>query len=104
MGQILIFFFFRFPFQIEDAYWALLWVYTQGKKLFNADVSRIAVAGDSAGGSLSALVSIVTKVRNGPKIIHQALVYPCLTNPCNDDYESQVKYRNGPLVMCLRFS
>lgn len=89
---------FRFPTQIEDAYWALLWVHAKGKELFNGDVSRIAVAGDSAGGSISALMAILTKARNGPKIIHQALVYPCLANPCNDNFESQVKYKNGPLV------
>jgi hypothetical protein len=89
---------FRFPTQIEDAYWALLWVHAKGKELFGADISRIALAGDSAGGSLSAIVSLLSKFRNGPKLVHQALVYPCLANPCNDNFESQVKYKNGPLV------
>ena len=88
----------RFPYPLEDCYWALLWVYHKGAELFNADVSRIAVAGDSAGGSLSALMCIMSKLRNGPKISHQVLVYPCLANACNDDYESQVTYKNGPLV------
>eukprot|EP00012_Vannella_robusta_P003012 CAMPEP_0206183004 /NCGR_PEP_ID=MMETSP0166-20121206/387_1 /ASSEMBLY_ACC=CAM_ASM_000260 /TAXON_ID=95228 /ORGANISM="Vannella robusta, Strain DIVA3 518/3/11/1/6" /LENGTH=332 /DNA_ID=CAMNT_0053597791 /DNA_START=320 /DNA_END=1318 /DNA_ORIENTATION=- len=89
---------FKFPTPLEDCYWALLWVYHLGSRLFNADISRIVVAGDSAGGSLSALMCIMSNLRSGPKICHQVLIYPCLANPCNDDYESQVTYRQGPLL------
>lgn len=89
---------YKFPVFLEDAYWTLLWVHRWGAELFHGDVSRIVVAGDSAGGSLSAITCILSKLRGGPSILHQCLIYPCLTDPCNDDYESQVAYRNGPLL------
>eukprot|EP00012_Vannella_robusta_P011367 CAMPEP_0206203408 /NCGR_PEP_ID=MMETSP0166-20121206/12824_1 /ASSEMBLY_ACC=CAM_ASM_000260 /TAXON_ID=95228 /ORGANISM="Vannella robusta, Strain DIVA3 518/3/11/1/6" /LENGTH=281 /DNA_ID=CAMNT_0053622665 /DNA_START=192 /DNA_END=1034 /DNA_ORIENTATION=+ len=89
---------YQHPVQVEDAYWALKWVYERGEELFGIDVSRIVVAGDSAGGSLAALIPIMTKLRKGPKICHHVLVYPCLVNPCDDAYESQVTYKNGPLL------
>ena len=69
-----------------------------GKKKLNADVKRIAVAGDSAGGSISSLMCIMSRDRMGPKLAHQVLVYPCLADPCTDENESQVKYKNGPVV------
>mmetsp|Transcript_1725 Transcript_1725/g.6144 ORF Transcript_1725/g.6144 Transcript_1725/m.6144 type:complete len:624 (+) Transcript_1725:32-1903(+) len=89
---------FKFPHAIEDSYRALCWVHKAGKEKLNADVDRIAVAGDSAGGSISALMSVMTRDRKGPKLTHQALVYPCLADPCNDEHESQVKYKNGPIL------
>lgn len=45
-----------------------------------ADVTRIAVGGDSAGGNLAAAVSLLVRDRGGPRLTGQLLVYP------NTDY------------------
>ncbi len=64
-----------FPAAFDDCYAAL--EFTAGGGL-SIDPSRIAVAGDSAGGNLAAAVSLAARDRDGPKIAAQALVYPML--------------------------
>jgi acetyl esterase len=65
----------KFPAAAEDAYAATSWVAGQGGSL-NIDPTRIAVAGDSAGGNLAAVVSLMARDRGGPRLCYQALVYP----------------------------
>ena len=43
---------------------------------FGVDPDRVAVAGDSAGGNLAAVVALMARDRGGPAIRHQLLVYP----------------------------
>jgi cation diffusion facilitator CzcD-associated flavoprotein CzcO/acetyl esterase/lipase len=64
----------RFPEPIHDAQAALAWAHDQAAEL-GADPARIGVGGDSAGGNLSAVVSLLEK---GSKIrpAFQLLVYP----------------------------
>ena len=64
-----------FPAAVDDAYAALQWVSENAESL-GGDPSRITVAGDSAGGNLSAAVSLRSRDRNGPKISCQVLIYP----------------------------
>ena len=64
-----------FPAAVDDAYTALEWVAAQGE-ILGVDISRIALAGDSAGGNLSAVVAQLAKERGGPAIKMQALLYP----------------------------
>ena len=59
----------------DDCYAALEWV-AANAPLIGGDPSRIAVAGDSAGGNLAAAVSIKARDAGGPRIAHQLLVYP----------------------------
>ncbi|HSV98120.1 MAG TPA: alpha/beta hydrolase [Spirochaetota bacterium] len=66
-----------YPAAIDDAYAALLWVRANGK-ILNADTTKIAVAGDSAGGNLAAAVCLMSRDRKGPAIAFQALIYPSL--------------------------
>ncbi len=65
----------RFPAAPQDCYAVLEWAAANAASL-GADSSRIAVAGDSAGGNLSAVVSHMARDRNGPSIALQLLVYP----------------------------
>lgn len=63
------------PTAAEDAYAATVWLAAQATR-FGADGSRIAVAGDSAGGNLAAVVALLARDRGGPPIAHQVLIYP----------------------------
>ncbi|MSQ42016.1 MAG: alpha/beta hydrolase [Dehalococcoidia bacterium] len=65
----------RFPAAADDAYAATQWVAGHAAEL-GADARRIAVGGDSAGGNLAAVVTLMARDRGGPAIVHQALVYP----------------------------
>ena len=60
----------RCPAAAEDAYAAAVWA--QG----HYRPRRLVVAGDSAGGNLSAVVALMARDRGGPDIDHQLLVYP----------------------------
>jgi acetyl esterase len=64
-----------FPAATEDAIAATKWVADNAAEL-GVDANRLAVAGDSAGGNLAAVVTIGARDRGGPKIAFQALLYP----------------------------
>lgn len=64
-----------YPAPVEDCYDALVWAAVNAESL-GVDGTRLAVAGDSAGGNLSAAVSIMSRDRGGPALRHQCLIYP----------------------------
>jgi len=65
----------RFPTQLDQSYAALKWVAAHADE-FGADGSRIAVAGNSVGGNMTAALSLMAKDRGGPKISYQVLMIP----------------------------
>jgi acetyl esterase len=65
----------RYPAAAEDCYSALVDLVGRAGEL-GADPDRVAVMGDSAGGNLAAVVSLMARDRSGPRIAHQGLVYP----------------------------
>lgn len=65
----------KFPAGLEDCYAATKYVAQNGAAL-NLDSSRLAVAGDSAGGNFATVVSRLTKERGGPAIALQVLFNP----------------------------
>jgi acetyl esterase/lipase len=65
----------KFPTQLEESYAALRWASAHAGE-FGADGSRIAVAGNSVGGNMSAALALMTKDRGGPKIAYQVLFIP----------------------------
>jgi acetyl esterase len=67
----------RHPAAAEDAYAATLWASRHAAELGGAQ-HRLAVAGDSAGGNLAAVVALGARDRGGPAIAFQLLVYPVL--------------------------
>ncbi len=79
----------RFPGAAEDCYAATEWAVENAAE-FGGDASRIAVAGTSAGGNLSAAVSQMARDRNGPRISHQVLFCPVIdhkfTRPSYDEF------------------
>jgi acetyl esterase len=64
-----------YPAAVDDAYAATQWVATNAH-LLKIDPQRIAVAGDSAGGNLAAVVAIIARDKGTPKLCHQLLTYP----------------------------
>lgn len=65
----------KFPAAPEDCYSATQWTALHARSL-GIDAGRIAVAGDSAGGNLAAVVSLLCRDRGGHLPIHQLLIYP----------------------------
>ncbi|HUY20964.1 MAG TPA: alpha/beta hydrolase [Acidimicrobiales bacterium] len=65
----------RFPAAVDDAFDALRWVSANAAAL-GGDAARLAVAGDSAGGNLSAVVSLLARDAGGPPVAFQLLIYP----------------------------
>lgn len=65
----------RFPAAADDAFAAVSWVEANASKI-GVDPNRIAVAGDSAGGNLAAVVSQLARARKSPRIAFQLLIYP----------------------------
>ena len=65
----------KYPTQIEESYAALKWV-AANAAAFGADGSRIAIAGNSVGGDMTAALTLIAKDRNGPKIAYQVLLIP----------------------------
>ncbi|WBS08147.1 alpha/beta hydrolase [Mycolicibacterium neoaurum] len=64
-----------FPAGVEDAWAALQWVGEHAEEL-GGDPNRIAVAGDSAGGNLSAVMALRARDAGGPPLVFQLLWYP----------------------------
>jgi acetyl esterase len=115
----------RYPIQIEESYAALKWVATHAGD-FGGDGSRIAIAGNSVGGDMTAALTLLAKDRNGPKIAYQVLLIPATDASVDTDsyhefatgrflprafmkygwdlYAPDEKTRNNPYVSPLRAS
>ena len=76
-----------FPAAVEDAYAAVEWTAANSEAVNGT--GTIAVADDSAGGTLAAVVALMAAERDGPEISHQALVYPAVG--IEEDQESVQK-------------
>jgi len=81
----------KFPTQLEECYATLKWV-AANADTFGADGSRIAVAGNSVGGNMSAALALMTKDRNGPMLRYQVLLIPA--TDASVDSGSYLEYGN----------
>ncbi len=68
---------YKFPAAVEDCLAAYRWLRTKGRDV-GADTARVAVAGDSAGGNLSAVVSQLAASGGVPTPTCQVLIYPAV--------------------------
>lgn len=66
-----------FPGNVEDGYAALGWLHREAG-VRNIDTSRIAVAGESAGGGLAAALALLVRDRAEFRFCHQQLIFPML--------------------------
>lgn len=65
----------RYPAAADDCFEATAWAAANAATL-GIDATRLAVAGDSAGGNLAAAVAIMARDAGGPALAHQLLIYP----------------------------
>ncbi|MDF9754157.1 acetyl esterase [Pseudomonas sp. TE6288] len=65
----------KYPTAINQAYAATRWVAEHGKEI-GVDGSRLAVAGNSVGGNMAAVVALKAKEAGTPKLRFQALLWP----------------------------
>jgi len=67
-----------YPAAVDDVWAATQWVAEHARDL-GADPARLAVAGDSAGGNLAAVVAHLARDSGGPDLAFQLLWYPATT-------------------------
>ena len=72
----------KFPSAADDAWAALEYVATHAEEL-GVDADRIAVAGDSAGGNLAAVVAVQARDSEHVEVISQVLLYPVTDGECD---------------------
>jgi len=66
-----------FPAAVEDAYAATSWLHDNAAAM-DVKPDRLAVGGDSAGGNLALVVSLLARDAGGPPLAYQLLVYPVM--------------------------
>ncbi|MFI1498322.1 alpha/beta hydrolase [Streptomyces platensis] len=84
----------RYPAGVEDSYLALEWAAERADRL-GIDPARIALAGKSAGGGLSAAVTLMARDRGGPAIVHQSLCVPDLDDRVGADEAADAEGAKG---------
>jgi acetyl esterase len=84
----------RFPCAVDDAWAAMHWLATEGSAL-GLDNTRLAVAGDSAGGTLAAVCALHARDR-GLKLRLQLLITP--GTAAHADTDSHRRFANGYLL------
>ena len=83
----------KYPTQNEQAYASMLYAVEHAQEL-KLDASRLAVMGDSVGGNMAAVITMLAKERRGPTIAYQVLLYPLVDYL--SDRPSYLRYANGP--------
>jgi acetyl esterase len=83
------------PAGIDDAWAALRWVGEHAADL-GGDPARIAVAGDSAGGNISAVMAQLARDHGAPHLVFQLLWYPPTTG--DTTLPSMVENADGPML------
>ena len=82
----------RYPTAINQAYAATQWVAEHGSEI-NVDGKRLAVAGNSVGGNMAAVVSLMAKDKGTPAIKYQVLLWP--VTDANFDTGSYKQFAEG---------
>lgn len=85
---------FPFPCGLQDCYRVLEWVESRAAEL-GGDPRQIVVCGDSSGGNFAAVLSMMARDRQGPKIWKQVLIYPLTALAEETMTMSERRYRKG---------
>ncbi len=85
----------KFPGPAEDCFAATKWVAEHAAEL-GIDATRLAVAGDSAGGNLTAAVTLMARDEGGPALAYQLMIYPVTDSSASrGDYPSKIDNATG---------
>jgi acetyl esterase len=87
----------KFPGPAEDCYAATRWLADNAQAL-GADNRFVAVAGDSAGGNLAAVVALMARDRGAPAIAYQLLIYPVTAPALGTQFASYQENAEGYLL------
>ena len=85
----------HYPVAIEQAYATARWIVHEGHTQ-DLDGSRLAVAGDSVGGNMTAALAILAKQRSDVTFVHQSLYYP-VTDAAQDTANYR-EFADGPFL------
>ncbi|MGK4579541.1 alpha/beta hydrolase [Kitasatospora sp. HPMI-4] len=85
----------RYPVAIEQAYATARWITREGAAE-GLDASRLAVAGDSVGGNMTAALTLMAKERGDVTFVHQSLYYP--VTDAAQDTDSYREFAGGPYL------
>ena len=85
----------HYPVAIEQGYATARWIVHDGNTQ-GLDGSRLAVAGDSVGGNMTAAVAILAKQRGDVTFVHQSLYYP--VTDAAQDTDSYREFADGPFL------
>ena len=84
-----------YPAGLNDSYAALEWIAAHAAEL-GIDPERIAVAGASAGGGMSAALALLARDRGGPKLCFQMPLYPMLDDRHCTPSSHEITEQNFP--------
>jgi acetyl esterase len=89
----------KFPAALDDCWAALLWSVKNSDALM-LDRTKLAVAGDSAGGNLAVVTAMLAKEKGEPRLAQQILLYPVTDlRMGTDSYREQATYNLTPASM-----
>jgi acetyl esterase/lipase len=85
----------HYPVAIEQGYATARWI-TQRGSAEGLDGTRLAVAGDSVGGNMTAALAILAKQRGDVTFAHQSMYYP--VTDAAQDTDSYREFAQGPFL------
>ena len=86
----------KYPIPVEDCYDALLWCSDNAESL-NANPEKLFVMGDSAGGNLSAVATLLARDNGAVPIAGQVLIYPAV-DAVNEERPSRLEFKDAPIL------
>jgi len=85
----------RYPVAIEQGYGTAQWITREGASK-GLDAARMAVAGDSVGGDMTAALTLMAKARGDVRFLHASMYYP-VTDAAMDT-ASYDEFADGPYL------
>jgi acetyl esterase len=85
----------HYPVAIEQGYATARWIIKEGATE-GLDATRLAVAGDSVGGNMTAALALLAKQRGEVAFVHQSMYYP--VTDAGQDTDSYREFADGPFL------